>query len=332
MNRLLATLILFTLAGGACASSTQSIPHEISPKGVVMELIPAGEFIMGSNKVDTKGLRNEFGSIKPWYLDEHPRHKEKTRAYYIGKYEVTNKQYRNFVTSAHREPPTSWVESGYVVTLKEEKLKLLSEVQLRKVAVDRFHIDVDTRKMDKAQLISTIEKYFNSMDNLPVQSVSWYDAEAFCEWDGGKLPSEAQWERASRGDHGNEFPWGNKFEPGLSNTGDEDWPLGTAPVGSYKKDKSAFGIYDMAGNVSEWVYDWYHPYPGSKYKSQQYGKKFKVIRGAGWGGNGHYALKMYQRGAYRLYLNPQTADEDLGFRCTVNAKKALKHQITAAAR
>ena len=325
MKRQLATLILFSVASIASANSNQAMPNEITLKGVTMKLIPAGEFIMGSNKEDTKGLQHEFCSIKPWYLDEHPKHKLKTDAYYIGEYEVTNKQYRDFVANTHRNPPTSWIESGYLVTLKEDKLKQLSEPQLRKVAVDRFHIDVDTRKMHKAQLINVIDKYFKSLDNMPVHNVSWYDAEAFCEWDGGaKLPSEIQWERASRGDNGNEFPWGNKFEPGLSNTGDEDWPMGTAPVGSYKKDRSAFGIYDLAGNVSEWVFDWYQPYPGSDYKSEQYGKKFKVIRGAGWGGSGHYALEMYQRGAYRLYLNPDTEDEDLGFRCSVDANTATK--------
>lgn len=324
MNRTIVLLFLFSLATIVQGENSQSMPKEIELKHIPMELVEEGEFVMGSDKVDKSGLQNEFGSIKPWYMDEHPKHNEKLSAFYIGKYEITNFQFRNYVMETHANPPIGWLETGYIVTLKMNKLKNLSEKHLRKVIVDKFHIDVDTRKLNKRKLLEVVEKHFRKIDALPVRYVNWYEAESFCEWEGAKLPTEAQWEKAARGPNGNEFPWGNSFKPGMSNTGEEEWPLGTAPGGSYKSDKSYFGIFDLAGNVSEWVFDWYHAYPGSDFKSKEFGKKFKVIRGAGWGGSGHYALEMYQRGAYRLYLPPNAQHEDLGFRCAVDAKAALK--------
>ena len=94
-----------------------------------------------------------------------------------------------------------------------------------------------------------------------------------------------------------------------------------APVGSYPSDKSPFEVYDLAGNVSEWVEDWYKPYPGSDYKSDDFGTKYKVIRGAAWGREGHYAIKLFQRGAYRFNLSPDSTLADLGFRCAKDLKK-----------
>ncbi len=314
---------LLLTAGLSQAAFAAGLPAKIEVKGATMVLIPEGDFIMGSDKVDTEGRQSEFGSIKPWYLDEHPQHKVHLPAYYIDQHEVTNAQYREFVKQTHHELPVSWIDSGYVITFKMEKLKQLPVEKLRNVVANKLLIDVDTRQLNKEQLLEVVEKHFAKMDKLPVQYVNWFDAYDYCKWAGGQLPTEAQWERAARGDAGNEFPWGNDFEPGLSNTGNEEWEFGVAPTGSYDSDKSPFNVYDMAGNVSEWVTDWYDAYPNSDYKSEQYGNKFKVIRGAGWGGSGHYALKMYQRGAYRLYLTPDSEHEDLGFRCAVEASKGV---------
>lgn len=280
-----------------------------------MILIPAGDFVMGSNKVDKKKLSAEFGNIKPWYLDEHPEHKERLPAIYIDKYEVTNAQYKEFVAKAMHSPPTNWIENGYIVSMKMEKVYALDEEQLRKLVVKVFHLDVDTRKLSKEQLIDEIKKRFAYVDTLPVTYVSWYDADAYCHWAGKRLPSEKEWEKAARGNKGNEFPWGNAWKAGLSNTGDESWDDGVAPVGSYKSDDSPYGVYDLAGNVSEWVQDWYQPYPSSDYKSKDFGETYKVIRGAAWGREGHYAITLFQRGAYRFYLSPQSVLADLGFRC-----------------
>lgn len=286
-----------------------------------MVKVPAGEFIMGSNNTGEAQTGKEFGNAKPWYLDEHPQHKVKTPSYAIDQFEVTNAQYREFVHQAQHAPPTLWVESGYILSLKPEKLVPLDVEQLRKLVVKVFHLDIDTAKMDKEQLLAAVKDRLALMDKLPVTFVSWFDAEAFCHWSGKRLPTETEWEKAARGVQGNEFPWGNEWAPGKSNTGDESWDDGVAPVGSYTSDKSPFDVYDLAGNVSEWVEDWYKPYPGSDYKSDDFGTKYKVVRGAAWGREGHYAIKLFQRGAYRFNLSPDSTLADLGFRCAKNLKK-----------
>ena len=280
-----------------------------------MVQIPAGGFIMGSDKVDDKKKSEGFGNVKPWYVDEHPQHKDSTVAYSIDKYEVTNGLYRDFVKSAEYSPPTHWIENGYILSMKFERVKELETDRLRKLVAKVFKIDIDTRKLNKAQLLAAIKKRLAILDSLPVVYVNWYDANAYCKHVGKRLPTEKEWEKAARGETGKEFTWGNKWQVSMSNTGDEEWDDGVAPVGSYKTDMSDYKVFDLAGNVSEWVDDWYHAYPGSDYQSKDFGKTFKVIRGAAWGREGHYAISLFQRGAYRFDLVPTSAHADLGFRC-----------------
>ncbi len=292
---------------------------------VPMVLIPAGSFVMGSDKKETTGRAVEFGNVKPWYLDEHPQHRVSLPAFFIDKYEVTNAQYREFVKAVNVQPPSVWIENGYVVSLRKEKLLQADDASLRKVAAEVFRLDLDTDALSRRQLLDAIGKRLAYLDTVPVTYVSWYDADAFCRWAGKRLPTEEEWERVARGTTGREFPWGQEWKPAVSHAGDEEPEDGPAPVGTHEMDRGPDGVMDLAGNVSEWVADWYQAYDHSDYQSKDFGQIYKVVRGAGWsGGAGHYALKLFQRGAYRFNLPPDGRFDDVGFRCAMPANHAKK--------
>jgi len=99
------------------------------------------------------------------------------------------------------------------------------------------------------------------------------------------------------------------------------------PVGSYEGDRSPYGVFDLAGNVTEWVADWYEAYPDSDYDSKLFGHTSRVGRGAAWGGSGHYALHLFQRGAYRHNLDPLMTYNDVGFRCVAGLNKPKKQRV-----
>ncbi len=108
---------------------------------------------------------------------------------------------------------------------------------------------------------------WTSHPDHPVTLVSWYDAQRYCHWRKAALPTEAQWERAAKGWSGRIYPWGNVFNPKIVNHGqfslnqlnDVDGFAELAPVGSFPQGRTPEGIYDLAGNVEEWVGDWYRP-------------------------------------------------------------------------
>ena len=278
-----------------------------------MVQIPAGEFVMGSNKTDERGLQKEYGFVNPLFVDEHPPHKVSVAAFAIDQYEVTNAGYKAFVLATKHPEPAAWVQNGYNV--RDEKLRSFGIDMLRRAATDYFRLDRDTTVMSREELLAELDKIQKSRDLLPVTEVSWDDANKYCAWAGKRLPTESEWEMAARGTKGLEYPWGNEFDAKKMNRGqgreEED---AVAPVGTYPADRSPYGVHDMAGNVSEWTSDWYQPYPGADYRSQFHGKIQKVVRG-GSASAGHYQLSFFYRGALRGHMDRTTASPDLGFRC-----------------
>ncbi|WP_455376724.1 formylglycine-generating enzyme family protein [Kaarinaea lacus] len=286
-------------------------------KNTAMVKIEAGKFIRGSEKQDTEGMQARYGFANPLYLDERPKSEVILDAYWIDTYEVNNKSYKSFILSTKRMMPFAWVNNGYA--LSQEKMNSMDVEKLRKIALDYFRLDMDTRVMDKAALINAMLERQNQLDNLPVSGVNWHDARKFCIWREARLPTEAEWEKAARGPDGLEYPWGNHWDPTITNTGEGgEWEEGIAPIGSFKKNKSVYGVYDLSGNVWEWVEDWYQPYPGSTYQSDAFGEQARVIRGGG-GGDGHYAISYFFRGATRQFSEPEMESDDVGFRCAKDA-------------
>lgn len=209
-----------------------------------------------------------------------PAHEVDLPAYEIDRFEVTNDEFARFAE-----------ESGYVTYAEENSSK-----SWRDAATDK--------------------------GNHPVVYITWNDAQAYCEWAGKRLPTEAEWEKAARGDDARTYPWGNEF-PGEAEVAEygnfyETGLRSTFPVGAFDKGQSPYGVYDMAGNVREWVEDYFLAYPGAAEDADPFfGEANRVNRGGGWfDGQDGELVTTYNRNAGP----PETsANDDIGFRCARDA-------------
>jgi formylglycine-generating enzyme required for sulfatase activity len=209
---------------------------------------------------------------------EGPPHPVSVDAYYIDRYEVTNAQYQRFVDATDHRTPQHEVDPRYDLWAG-----------------------------------GTFPPEFKAQ---PVVNVDWHDAAAYCEWAGKRLPTEAEWEKAARGTDARIYPWGNDPPTPARLNFARRWegPQTLRPVGSFEQGRSPFGAYDMAGNVWEWVNDWYGP---GYYKAPQErnprgpgGGSAKVLRGGSWTN-----LARLVRATHRYGADPEMRNSDTGFRC-----------------
>ncbi|MBC8262764.1 MAG: formylglycine-generating enzyme family protein [Anaerolineales bacterium] len=262
--------------------------------GAAMILIPAGPFMLGSESDDSEE-------------DEQPVHEVTLDDYYIDQYEVTNERFAAFVTDTGHVTDAEQRGESYVLDPSLEDNGQMVEGAYWKHPVG------PTSNVD-------------GLGNHPVVHVSWNDAVAYCEWRGDRLPTEAEWEKAARGDDGRTYPWGNTFYGNRLNYcdsncrfdyADSTWDDGfanTAPVGSYPDGAGPFGVLDMAGNVGEWVADWYaEDYyaisPSENPPGPSSGDE-RVHRGGGWPNGDNHVRATFRNSGWL-----HGADNYLGFRC-----------------
>jgi formylglycine-generating enzyme required for sulfatase activity len=218
-------------------------------------------------------------------------------------------------------PATTFV-MGAEGTLPEERP--LREVKLNAYQIDRFEVTVGQfRQFVFAKQHQSSAEQANKPGNeiwrvddlpsrydYPVRFVSWWDATKYCEWLGKRLPTEAEWEYAARGNDGRRYPWGNEFDPTQVSSNQQ-----VALAGAFVTNVSPIAAYDMAGNVWEWVGDWFDPqfygYPNvsDNPRGPDNGDQ-KVIRGGAF-----TSPAQDMRTTRRIKNDPTSSHGDVGFRC-----------------
>lgn len=286
--------------------SPASIPEEITQGNTNMRLAPDGLFRRGANSGE---LLEECSAFRPgcqaaWFSASEPAYTVVVSPFYIDEHEVTNLSFVTFLNNA--EDSTTLCGGQPCLDLEQSAITETAETG--------FQIEAD-------------------LADHPVTGVTWFGAAAYCEARGARLPTESEWEKAALWDPVSElktrYPWGDVFDGTLVNFCDaaceeeqrneefDDGFAGTAPVASYEAGRSPIGAYDMAGNVWEWVSDWYDadaysavdrdnptgPAEGTE----------KVVRGGSWFDTGNFTS-----GLIRFPSPPENADATIGFRCAAS--------------
>lgn len=278
----------------------------------VLVFVPSGEFTMGINKENLDWLLSlksceEIGCDREMFEDVMPSHIVYLDNYWIYKNEVTNAEFALFVEA-----------TDYITTAEKTNGSL---VYSNYIWLPR----------DGANWLSPegIDSNIITLDSYPVVHISWIDAKSYCEWAGGDLPSEAEWEKAARGEDAQLFPWGYQLPTGertnycdyncpdnFLGTGQDDNFIFTAPTGTYPLGMSPYGALDMAGNVSEWVSDWYSEnyYSESPYDNPRGPETgdMRIFRGGSW-----ESIEFSLTGFYRQPISPNFSSDFLGFRCVI---------------
>lgn len=281
-----------------------------------MILVPSGTVLLGTPQAEIGAIVEEYDHHPyEWYEDETPQQPKEVSSFLIDKYPVTNHQFAGFVEQTGYETTAERMGYGFVYMLDYWE------------QVDNAHWRHPQGSEDQDVLESRLDH--------PVVHIAHVDALAYASWAGKRLPTEVEWERAAKGDEHKLYPWGNHWDPNLTNsaeywirepvrdlstwkdwwkrviTSGEDVPK-TTPVGQFHNE-SVFGVYDLSGNVYEMCQDTYERYdPNKKYDGMYeaiFGM-FKVVRGGSW-----MNFRYQTRCSERIAVDPHYSNFATGFRC-----------------
>ncbi|MEM1452930.1 MAG: SUMF1/EgtB/PvdO family nonheme iron enzyme [Planctomycetota bacterium] len=282
----LALALTATASDVAAACTPQKDDPAVSTEGILisaekspppgMVFVEGGKALIGSKPKDLEELLQtpSYQGYKRTLDGETPQHKVTVGPFFIGKYEVTNEQYLEFVKATGHRPPEHWgqeaifaaqTEFGRLEAEKVKAAKERDEKYTRRKWTERLREEWWSKNWKEAEWSIP-----EGLENRPVVFTNYQDARAYANWSGMRLPTEQEWIRAARGDEEQWFPWGNEWEAkGRAHT-TELQQQKLFPIGSFPNGASPFGVMDMAGSVWEWTTSPYRSYP--KYKTN----KFKV--------------------------------------------------------
>jgi formylglycine-generating enzyme required for sulfatase activity len=250
--------------------------------GMLMMYVPAGSFVMGSAQNDPDAFSHE-----------KPQHEVYQDVFWMDAYEVSNAMFAAFVS-----------QTDYRTLAERQGFSYMYDDSYKWIPID----GINWRNPMGP------ETYADDM--LPVVHVSYDDATVYCQWAGGRLPTEAEWEKAARGEDGRTYPWGNTFDPDKLHHYSSSGPVS---VDLFPQGKSPYGIYQMAGNAFEWTKDWYRSdYYGISTRENPTGPsagEYRAIRGGSWNNS-----QKNVRAAHRDYSMPNYMNHLLGFRCVMDAE------------
>lgn len=259
----------------ACSAPIQTRTN--STDGKVMVQVPAGDFKMGISDGQIQTLVDQQHATAAGFALERPEQTVNLPAFWVDRDLVTNADYKKFLAAN----PTHPVPDIDLTQLKG------------------WSWDAQTRSFPQGR------------DNYPVVLVTWSDANAYCQWAGARLPTEAEWEKAARGEDGRLYPWGNDWAKDKTAFGDKG-STDAAPVGTFPTGTSPYGANDMVGNVWQWTSSLFMDYPYQANDGREDATKTgeRVLRGGMYG---------FGPAVSRVNVRNKFAPDDkaisVGFRC-----------------
>lgn len=315
------------------------LPSDISANGVEMVYVRGGNFEMGADATELLRECQEFrsGCQVGWFQSAGPVHAVRLNPFYIDEFEVTNVAFASFLNALNAADAAclgqDCLDPGESRTrLRGGRYQDLTAIANVRGAGEPACLGQDCINLEESYIRLEGGRYqaVSGYGDYPVAGSTWFGAAAFCAWRGGRLPTEAEWEMAASFDPqtGNKsrYPWGDSFSAEATNYCDRNCEFGqadqdgddgystAAPVGRFPAGLSPVGAYDMAGNLWEWVADWYDPqYYGDCPISNPIGPAGgdrRVVRGGSWFDMGNYTNSVFRTGC-----DPLETDDSIGFRC-----------------